>query len=379
MRIFLLTFGLVLGSSLISFAAPVATSTSTARSDDNWLDASEFLDKAYGFVPIAAPITEPAVGYGGAGGLLFIDRPKAADDRPGFGRPNLTAVGGLGTENGTAGGFGIDSRHWMDDRLQTLTGAMYATINLDFYGTGEDSRLRNNPLHYTIQPAGGMLNTNYRLGNTPFKAGVGYAYASTNVRIDTLSSDPRRPMENRVSHVGSANLSALYDDRDNLFTPRSGGYYELSANVCSQALGGDDEFQRAGPTLIHYMRLSRDWSFGILGSGTFAFGDTPFYMLPYVSLRGVPAMRYQGKDAAQTEAELSWQFWKRFSLVAFGGAGAAWNGFTKGDNEANVVSGGGGFRYELARKYGLHMGLDIATSHDGPAIYVQVGSAWMRP
>jgi len=43
------------------------------------------------------------------------------------------------------------------------------------------------------------------------------------------------------------------------------------------------------------------------------------------------------------------------------------------------VSGGGGFRYELARQYGLHAGVDIAFSPDTTAIDLQVGSAWMRP
>ena len=38
---------------------------------DGWFDASEFLDTAYGFIPIIAPITEPAVGYGAVGGLMF--------------------------------------------------------------------------------------------------------------------------------------------------------------------------------------------------------------------------------------------------------------------------------------------------------------------
>jgi hypothetical protein len=38
-------------------------------------------------------------------------------------------------------------------------------------------------------------------------------------------------------------------------------------------------------------------------------------------LRGIPAMRYQGESTAQAEAELRWQFWQRFSLVGFAGAG----------------------------------------------------------
>jgi hypothetical protein len=49
------------------------------------------------------------------------------------------------------------------------------------------------------------------------------------------------------------------------------------------------------------------------------------------------------------------------------------------DNSQTVVSGGAGFRYELARRYGIHAGLDVAFSGEDTAVYVQVGSAWARP
>ena len=96
-------------------------------------------------------------------------------------------------------------------------------------------------------------------------------------------------------------------------------------------------------------------------------------------MRGAPVMRYQGDNVAQVEAELRWQFWQRFSLVGFAGTGVAWNDFERFNRTLTVVTGGAGFRYELARKYGLHMGLDVATGPAGQAIYVQFGSAWIRP
>ena len=46
---------------------------------------------------------------------------------------------------------------------------------------------------------------------------------------------------------------------------------------------------------------------------------------------------------------------------------------------STLVTGGTGFRYELARKYGLHMGVDVAFGPDGPVFYIQFGSAWARP
>ena len=45
----------------------------------------------------------------------------------------------------------------------------------------------------------------------------------------------------------------------------------------------------------------------------------------------------------------------------------------------DVASGGLGFRYELARKFGLHAGVDIAYSPGTTAVYFQVGNAWFRP
>ena len=96
-------------------------------------------------------------------------------------------------------------------------------------------------------------------------------------------------------------------------------------------------------------------------------------------MRGVPQMRYQGEEVLQAEAELSWQFWKRFSLLGFVGGGATWNDFIRFDRTQEILTGGGGFRYEIARKYGIHMGLDVAFGPGNTAVYVQVGSAWARP
>ena len=63
------------------------------------------------------------------------------------------------------------------------------------------------------------------------------------------------------------------------------------------------------------------------------------------------------------------------AVVLFFAAGA--NAQSK--HSFSIVTGGTGFRYELARKYGLHMGLDVAFGPDDPVVYVQFGSAWMRP
>ena len=91
-------------------------------------------------------------------------------------------------------------------------------------------------------------------------------------------------------------------------------------------------------------------------------------------------MRYQGDQAASLEVEARWQFSARWSVVPFAGLGA-----TRLDRSAaltdgqRVASGGLGLRYELARKFGLHVGLDLAHSTGTTVVYLQIGNAWFRP
>ncbi|HEX5133339.1 MAG TPA: glyceraldehyde-3-phosphate dehydrogenase, partial [Candidatus Krumholzibacteria bacterium] len=141
----------------------------------------------------------------------------------------------------------------------------------------------------------------------------------------------------------------------------------------------DDDFQRGRVIGMHYLPLPRRVFLGVRGEGAAAFGDTPFYLRPFVYMRGVPAMRYQGDEMLQLETEVRWQFWKRISAVAFAGGGKTWVAGGGRDRSDLVSAGGLGFRYELARAYGIHAGADFAYGPAGYAFYIQIGSAWAKP
>lgn len=344
--------------------------------DDGWFDLSTFMDKPYGFLPMVSPITEPAVGYGVWGGPTFISKPSGQAEA-GFGRPNISFVGGAWTENDTWAACASDDRQWLDERLQTFVGLVYASINLKFYGVGEDALLKDDPLSYNLRPVGGLVRGKYRLGQSCFWVGLGYQWVETVSEIDVPDTYPRLHDIRRDSRVGGLLPLLNYDSRDNIFTPMWGTNVELSAGLFSTALGGDADFQTVNLTIIRYVSPHPRLTVGLRGDGIASFGDVPFYLLPSVSLRGAPAMRYQGEDVAQGELELRWQFWKRFSLIGFGGYGGAWNDFERLENEVTVPTVGTGFRYELARRYGVHAGVDVAWGPDDVAIYVQFGNAWM--
>ena len=76
---------------------------------------------------------------------------------------------------------------------------------------------------------------------------------------------------------------------------------------------------------------------------------------------------------------MRWQALGRWSVVGFAGTGAAALEVGQLSSTHSVQAGGVGFRYELARRFGIHAGMDVAWGPDETAIYFQTGSAWNRP
>ena len=96
---------------------------------------------------------------------------------------------------------------------------------------------------------------------------------------------------------------------------------------------------------------------------------------PYVVLRGVSSYRYQGDEIETLQAQLTYSINHRWKVSGFYGAGQAAQ--RSGDEQDSRVNAGGvGFRYQIARRYGLHIGMDYAMSDEESAIYFNVGSGF---
>ena len=95
---------------------------------------------------------------------------------------------------------------------------------------------------------------------------------------------------------------------------------------------------------------------GLRGDAKAVDGDAPFYEYPFVEMRGIKVMRYQGDKTLLGEAELRWFFTPRWALVGFGGAARTFSGFASGDSDV-IYSKGLGIRYLIARKLGLQAGI----------------------
>jgi hypothetical protein len=363
-------------------SAPAPAEPETPRwidPEDGWFDLSSFLVQPHGFVPLLVPITEPALGYGVGGGLVFLD-PREDAGSEGWARPNITAVGGLWTEGGSEGGFAGNSSLWSGGDLQTLVAGGVVSLDLELHGIGADRALDDAPLDYTLDVLGLVGEGRTRLGESDFWLALRFAWAEATVDFegDFPAGPDLDPSDDDVVIAGPT-VSVRYDSLDNVLTPTRGTLSESMVSAFDDAFGGSQDFQLVQQVLVHHAPLSERFFLGARADVDLSFGETPFYARPYIALRGIPALRYQGEHVASAELELRWQFHPRFGLVGFGGYGLAWTNFESFDREQDAFTQGAGFRYLVARRFGLHMGLDVARGPEDGAIYVQFGNAWLRP
>jgi hypothetical protein len=351
---------------------------------DGYLDTSEWLATRTGFLPVPIIITEPAVGYGGGLALAFfhgqftgteVNMADPAKTR--HVAPSVSAIAAGKTENGTwfigAGHHGV----WRQDRIRYLGGAGYGSVKMDYYGRGGE--LGDRPVHFTSEALALVQELQFRLGESNIFAGAGYKLIDTRNSFDLsgLLPIPGLPAITFDSRSAGASLFLNYDSRNNIFTPSAGTDAEFRMGLYGKTWGGDDDFTKYRAYVKHYRQLGDHWVLGLRGDLEAVDGDAPFYEYPFIDMRGIKVLRYQGKRTGVGEMELRWSFAPRWTLVGFAGAGKT--NSVKGSKDSDVIySRGVGFRYLIASRLGLQMGMDIAKGPEDTAIYFQVGSSWLR-
>jgi hypothetical protein len=362
---------------VLALAAPAATAEVPSKfrdEEDGALDLSDHLLRHRGVLPVPILVTEPAIGYGGGVALAYFsqsfeERALASRERgEAVVPPDITIGVGLKTENGTWAGGAGHMGFWDHDRWRYLGFVGRAQLNLDYFSIAGEARA------YQLDAKGLMQQLVRRLGTADWFAGARYTYLSTQSRFrsETPADVPQRGLDSAIGKLG---LVVDHDTRDNIFTPNRGAFFEMEAAFARGAFGSDTSYQ----TLYargYSWHPAGDFVLGVRGDARLSSGDVPFYAQPYVVLRGVPAVRYQDRNALVVEGEARWNVTPRWSAVAFAGLGKAYGRRQTWSQADTAYAGGAGFRYFIARKLGMYAGLDVARGPEDTAMYIQVGSAW---
>ena len=345
---------------------------------DNALDLSNYLYNLNGFLPIISPITEPAVGYGAVvAGVFFMPKKKLDSDSKKFVMPDMVGAAGGLTENGTwLAGAGY-SGYWNNDRIRYRGILAYAQVKLKYYGLG-GGILEKYPIKFSLNSYFLLQQAIFRIGNSNFLLGGKYQFLKTNVILFENSSIPifePKDLDLLSSGIG---FIAEYEKLNNLLSPTSGIRINITYDQYLEIIGSDRDNGRVTFYTHYYQPILKGWTCGLRVESIVATGDNPFYMLPFISLRGVPAMRYQGELTALLETEQQFMFTQRWGVVGFGGLGITYKDLSSMEEGATAWNAGVGFRYLIASLLGLKMGIDVARGPENWAFYVVFGSSWIR-
>ncbi len=349
-------------------------------STDHALDVSGFLNTEAGFLPVPITITEPALGFGLGLGAVFFHKSKSTPSGKSKGQlpPIMTAAAGAYTSNGTWMVMLAHQGSYKMDRIR-YTGALgYLSVNLEYYDrtiTGDDSGLKFN--------MEGFLAFQELLfrpkKEIPAFIGLNYLYFTNEVQFEPILDYPELEEIQRKTNLGGINFVALWDSRNNSFTPYKGVHSALEIGGFSKYLGGDNDYWNFISRNYAYLPvISKRLFSGYRLNLESKWDDVPFYELPYIKLRGIPMMRYQNHNIAVVETEWRYRFFRRWSAVGFIGTGYAMKDYSDLINEKARIAGGGGLRYFIARDYGIHAGIDVAKGPEQWAWYLTIGSNWFR-
>jgi outer membrane translocation and assembly module TamA len=214
-----------------------------------------------------------------------------------------------------------------------------------------------------------------RLADSDWLLGGRYVFLHAESDFGLSLPEPIRP-DQLDTDIGRLSLLINYDSRDNILTPSNGLFLEAEYAVARSWLGSTDDFENLNVRGFGYFSLLDDLILGLRADIRIASEETPFFALPYIDLRGVPALRYQDRRSAMLETELRWNFTPRWAAVGFVGMGRAFGRYVDFDEAESIYTRGAGIRYLIARKLGLYTGIDIARGPEENAFYIQLGSAW---
>ncbi len=362
---FLLTLTIFFCSMLL-VCAQNQTDTSKDTLGNSINDVKKTSKKKKNILPIIVPVTEPAVGVGLiGGGLYFIPKsdPKQKSDM-------VAAAAGL-TTNGTWFAGGGYLGFWKEDKIRYTGFSGYGQITLDYYVLGGDT-----PITFDQNVFIFLQQANFRLGKSDFFLGGKYQLSQITVPVDEdIDGDNIDPEDLDLLNSGISVISE-YDNLNNFLSPTKGIKVHLSYDQNLEVLGSQRDWGSLNFYTHMYFPVNEKWIPSFRIEATTVTGKPPFYAYPYVSLRGIPALRYQGNSVLTTETEQLYNISSKWGLVGFTGIGATYDSIEVGKAKEIVWNAGVGARFLVLKDMGLKIGADIARGPEDWAFYMIVGSAW---
>jgi len=337
------------------------------------------------FLPIPIFITEPAIGEGLGLALTYFHRKKdslegrsvaSPESIGGTSReqappPTVTGVFAAYTSNKTAAAGVGHMNTFRDDHIRFTAVAALADVKSTFY-------VLNKPVEFNLKGVLVYQETRFRFGDSRWFWGIGLSYLDADNTFEFRGED-FPPIELfadfEVTNVGlSAKLA--WDSRDNTSMPNRGQFFDMAVWRYDDTVGGDYDYWDARLKLLSFHPLGEKFIVGLRLEYSSIEGRAPFFGVPWVKLRGIPALRYQGDRVTVAEIEGRYKLAPKWSLIGFAGVGATASDSLVIDTDQDIYAYGLGARYKIFDAQNVWVGIDIARGTEETNWYIQVGHAW---
>ena len=207
----------------------------------------------------------------------------------------------------------------------------------------------------------------------------GYDIVGTKENGLLQTNMPRGVEGGKVSGFGPM---AVFDNRDNVYTPSNGYFIEAASLFAFQALGSDFNFSKFSLDARKFISLGKQKRSVLALNlyGEFTGGDIPFFQLSYLGggkkMRGYLEGRYRDKHYAMLQAEYRFPLFWRFGAVAFASTGGVAPQVGEVFNNLRLAYGGG-IRFLLNKNEGANIRIDYGVGAKGNSgFYLTIGEAF---
>jgi hypothetical protein len=295
----------------------------------------------------------------------------------GYVPPDITAGFGMYTVNGSWALGGLRMGSFPKAGIKYRIGGGYANINMSFYR--DLPTVGEKEFKFNMHAVPLLLSVSKKVTKKGLYTGLQYLFSNTTLYPEFSGDLPDFISEKEMkSNIASLGLFLDWDLRNSVFTPDKGIRVNTLFNVDENWTGSDYSFQKLSAFVHWFFPINPHWISGLRVEGQQAYGSPPFYLLPFVNLRGIPVARYQGSSVMTLETEQRIDLSLRWSMLGFVGYAKTMSKNESFSDGKNVYNFGGGFRYLIARAFKIRTGIDIAKGPDSWGWYIVFGHNWNR-
>jgi len=212
--------------------------------------------------------------------------------------------------------------------------------------------------------------------------GIQYEFESNRI-IETEGGGQLEKGDILGSEGGTASGFGLvlnWDNRDNIFFPTQGRFYQISAKFFNKAFGSNFNFNRFNLNLSQYFSFFSSHVLVFQSYINIVTGHPPFQMLSLLGgqnlMRGYYKGRYRDKNMIALQMEYRIPVWWRLGLVGFIGYGDVADELSHFKFGGFKYSRGWGIRYKISREEGTNLRLDFGFGRGTSGVYVTVNEAF---